>query len=101
MAHTKPELLDANRLAALEQSMPDWHIVDSQLERWFEFQSFKLAMEFVQQVAEIAERMDHHPDIDIRYRKVRLSLTTHSAGGLTNLDIEAAARIRVLQPHQF
>jgi len=100
MPHTKPELLDTNRLAALAQSLPDWNIVDSQVERWFEFSSFKLALEFVQQVAEIAEQMDHHPDIDIRYRKVRLSLTTHSAGGLTSLDVEAAARIRVLQPHQ-
>ena len=100
MPYTKRELLDTNRLAALAQSLPDWNIVDSQMERWFEFPSFKLALEFVQQVAEIAEQMDHHPDIDIRYRKVRLSLTTHSAGGLTSLDVEAAARIRFLQPHQ-
>lgn len=100
MPHTKPELLDTKHLAALEQSLPDWNIVESQIERWFAFPSFKLAMEFVQRVAEIAEQMDHHPDIDIRYRKVRISLTTHSAGGLTSLDVEAAARIQALHPHQ-
>ena len=53
-------------------------------------------MDFVNSVAEIAEEDDHHPDIDIRYNKVRIALSTHSEGGLTDLDFEVAEKIDTL-----
>jgi 4a-hydroxytetrahydrobiopterin dehydratase len=59
--------------------------------RTFQFQDFVAALRFVNRVADLAERAGHHPDIDIRYNRVRLGLTTHDAGGLTGKDFELAA----------
>jgi len=57
------------------------------------FRDFKEAMEFVNKVAEIAEKHNHHPSIIIDYNNVRMSLTTHSAGGLTNIDFDVGEEI--------
>jgi 4a-hydroxytetrahydrobiopterin dehydratase len=57
----------------------------------FAFGDFRAGMAFVNKVADAAEAADHHPDIDIRYNKVRLALVTHDAGGLTNKDFDLAA----------
>lgn len=67
---------------------------ESALTATFTFADFAAALAFVNVVGHEAEQMDHHPDIDIRYDQVTLSLTTHSAGGLTQLDIELAHRVR-------
>ena len=69
-----------------------WPEVDNALEREFEFPSFPEAIAFVGRLAEAAEAADHHPDIDIRYRRVRVRWSTHSAGGVTDKDRELAAR---------
>jgi 4a-hydroxytetrahydrobiopterin dehydratase len=68
--------------------------IDSQgaLERTFELPSFRAAIAFVGRVADLAEEANHHPDITISYKKVTLRWTTHSAGGITDLDYELAAR---------
>ncbi len=58
--------------------------------RTFEFKDFPAAMKFVNAVARLAERTWHHPDIDIRWNKVALTLTTHSEGGLTEKDFKLA-----------
>lgn len=76
------------RIAGLEQ----WKRSGKAIEREYKFADFLEAIKFVNAIAEEAEAMDHHPDIDIRYRRVRLSLSTHSAGGLTELDFEMAGR---------
>ena len=68
-----------SRLAQL----PGWQIESGELVRTFEFPDFVAALAFVNKVGELAEKAGHHPDIDIRYNRVRLSLVTHSAGGLT------------------
>lgn len=65
---------------------PDWTLEGRALVRTYQFASFPDAVAFVQRVAPIAEAHDHHPDIDIRYRKVTLRLTTHDAGDLTFRD---------------
>jgi 4a-hydroxytetrahydrobiopterin dehydratase len=70
----------------------EWPEVDDGLEREFEFESFPAAIAFVDRLAEVAEAEDHHPDIDIRYRRVLVRWTTHSAGGITDRDRELAAR---------
>ncbi len=72
---------------------PSWHIVNGELTRTIEFADFRAALAFVNQVGEMAETANHHPDIDIRYNKVRFALVTHSAGGLTKNDFDLAARI--------
>ena len=72
----------------------DWHQTDEALERDFEFKDFQAAMWFVNRVAEVAEDRNHHPDILIHgWNKVRLTLTTHDAGGLTENDHALAAAI--------
>jgi 4a-hydroxytetrahydrobiopterin dehydratase len=70
---------------------PAWRHENGTLVREFEFASFPEAIEFVNRVARVAERYDHHPDIDVRYRRVTLRLTTHDAGGLTFRDPQVAA----------
>ena len=72
--------------------MTDWQEQDNALEREFELPSFPAAIEFVSRLAELAESEDHHPDIDIRYRRVTVRWTTHSAGGITEKDREMAER---------
>lgn len=62
------------------------------------FADFLEAMRFVNRVAKLAERAQHHPDIDIRWNQVRLVLTTHDAGGLTERDFALAEKIAKLQP---
>ena len=69
-----------------------WTEVDGALERTFELPSFPDAIAFVDRVAELAEAEDHHPDIDVRYKNVTLRWSTHSAGGITDRDVELAGR---------
>jgi 4a-hydroxytetrahydrobiopterin dehydratase len=70
--------------------VPEWHFEDGEIARSFEFGDFREAMSFVNSVALIAERAGHHPDIDIRYNKVRLALISHDQGGLTQRDMKMA-----------
>ena len=66
--------------------------------REFELESFPAAIAFVSRVAEIAERENHHPDIDIRYKRVLVRWSTHSEGGVTERDREMAARTSACEP---
>ena len=72
-------------------SVPDWQVESGELVRTFLFKDFKAALAFVNKVGDAAEKAGHHPDIDIRYNKVRLALVTHDAGGITDKDFELAA----------
>ena len=72
-------------------AVPSWQIERGELVRRFQFADFRAAMAFVNKVADAAESAQHHPDIDIRYNKVRLALVTHDAGGLTAKDFDLAA----------
>jgi 4a-hydroxytetrahydrobiopterin dehydratase len=69
-----------------------WSEVDGALERTFELGSFKHALAFVDRVGELAEAEDHHPHIEIDYKRVTLRWWTHSAGGITDRDVELARR---------
>ena len=77
---------------SLLTSLPDWNIQGGELVRTFSFKDFRASLAFVNHVGELAESAGHHPDIDIRYNKVRLALVTHDAGGLTNNDFDLAAK---------
>ena len=76
--------------------MPSWSRAGDAIGWTQEFPSFLAGIAFVDRVARLAEAVDHHPDIDIRYRTVRLTLTTHSEGGLTKKDIDFAQHVDTL-----
>jgi 4a-hydroxytetrahydrobiopterin dehydratase len=78
--------------------MADWQEQDDALVREFELPSFPEAIGFVDRLAELAEGENHHPDIDIRYRRVTVRWTTHSEGGITEKDREMAERTSALVP---
>jgi 4a-hydroxytetrahydrobiopterin dehydratase len=75
---------------------PGWTHEGGMLRRTYEAPSFLTGIEFVQRLARAAEAADHHPDIDIRWRKVTLALVTHDAGGLTARDTTLAAEADAL-----
>lgn len=79
------------------KTMPLWKLERGELVRNCTFNDFVEAMQFVNGVAELAEGAGHHPDIDIRYNKVRLALISHDAGGLTERDFDLAAAIDSLE----
>lgn len=73
--------------------LPDWRREGDTIRASFEAPDFLTGIAVVQEVAAAAEAMDHHPDIDIRWRTVTFALSTHSEGGLTQLDVELAHQI--------
>ncbi|MEN9575535.1 MAG: hypothetical protein RL514_3390 [Verrucomicrobiota bacterium] len=85
------KLTPAQIKAALP-SVPHWQRKASTIRRTFEFKDFVVAIKFVNAVAKAAEKAWHHPDIDIRWNKVTLVLSTHDAGGLTEKDFALAAK---------
>lgn len=78
------------------QSLPRWTLEGKEIVRRYEFPDFQAAMIFVNRVAEQAEAAGHHPDIDIRYNKVRLALISHDQGGITERDMKMAQQINAL-----
>ena len=88
MAALSPDEI-TSRLA----SLPGWKVDHGELIRQFQFPDFIGSIAFVNKVAPLAEAAGHHPDIDIRYNRVRLALTTHDAGGITVKDFELAAKV--------
>ncbi|GHF46132.1 4a-hydroxytetrahydrobiopterin dehydratase [Amycolatopsis bartoniae] len=87
------ELLTDDEVADALTRLPHWKREGDTLERTAELGSFPQAIQVVNRVAEIAESVDHHPDMDIRWRTVVFRLSTHSAGGLTGKDVSLAAEI--------
>jgi 4a-hydroxytetrahydrobiopterin dehydratase len=92
----KATVLSKHQLAEALARVAGWRLERGELVRDFEFSDFAAAMAFVNQVAILAEAADHHPDIDVRYSKVRLGLVTHSAGGSTENDISLAEAVSPL-----
>jgi 4a-hydroxytetrahydrobiopterin dehydratase len=87
------DVLSSEQQAPLLKKVPEWELIKKAISRTFEFDTFNDAIDFVNDVAEIAEEQHHHPDINIRYDRVTLTLTTHSAGGLTKADFQLAMKI--------
>jgi len=86
-------LLTETEIQALLSRVPAWERRGVELRRTFSFPDFRGALAFVNRVAGLAEAANHHPDIDIRYSKVTLVLSTHDAGGLTARDFALAESI--------
>lgn len=78
------------------EELNGWELIGNEITKEFHFKDFKEAMEFVQKIGEEAEREQHHPDIFIRYNRVAITLTTHSAGGLTYKDFKLARIVEQL-----
>ena len=85
--------LSQEKLQELLKSEPDWKLSGGALVREWAFPDFVAAMAFVNRIATLAEAAGHHPDIDIRYNRVRLALVSHDAGGITERDANMAKRI--------
>lgn len=87
------DLITADELDAALKKCPEWEIEGESITRSIEFEEFSDAIDFVNNLAEIAEEAQHHPDIDIRYTLVTVRLTTHDVGGVTELDVQLAQRV--------
>ena len=85
--------LSEEKLKQLLESEREWKLVEGALVRDWTFPDFVTAMQFVNRVAAMAEAAGHHPDIDIRYNRVRLALISHDAGGITERDADMAKRM--------
>ncbi|WP_428937418.1 4a-hydroxytetrahydrobiopterin dehydratase [Fontivita pretiosa] len=88
-------LSDADIAAALGQ-LSGWQRVADQIVKTFSFRNYYETMAFVNAVAWIAHRLDHHPDLEVGYNSVKVRYTTHSAGGISQKDLDSAARIEQL-----
>jgi len=87
------KLLSQDQIDHTLHQHPNWALSEGQFTREWTFPDFAHAMTFVNRVAELAEESNHHPDIDIRYNRVRLTLISHDAGGLTLRDARMVAQI--------
>lgn len=76
--------------------LPGWHIQNEVLKRQFQFETYVEGLAFATKIGHEAEAMDHHPDMTIGYKTVLVATSTHSAGGLTNLDFELAKKVSKL-----
>jgi 4a-hydroxytetrahydrobiopterin dehydratase len=90
--------LHANQVSANLRKVPGWKHQGRRISRIFIFEDFMQVIRFVNRLARIAEGMNHHPDMSIRYNRIRLSLTTHDEGGLTNKDFRLATKINRMKP---
>ncbi|TMM37576.1 MAG: 4a-hydroxytetrahydrobiopterin dehydratase [Actinobacteria bacterium] len=88
-----PTVLTADELASALRDLSGWSGDPQGIERSVQAASFLAGIRLVDAVAEAAEAADHHPDIDIRWRTVTFRLATHSAGGVTELDLKLARQI--------
>ena len=79
-------LLDEDDLYALLLAHPEWRLAGGTLVREWAFPDFSAAIAFVNRIASLAEELNHHPDIDVRYTRVRLALVSHDLGALTHRD---------------
>ena len=86
-------VLTQEQLDAELANMPGWSVENGQITKTFKAPSFHSAVGSVMQIAILAEKADHHPDIDIRYDTVVIALSTHSEGGITEKDVALAGEI--------
>ncbi|ABM75110.1 4a-hydroxytetrahydrobiopterin dehydratase (PCD) [Prochlorococcus marinus str. NATL1A] len=95
MKYKKPmvSLIEKNQLDSFIKKNPSWIIDNKTIKKEFKFQNFIEAFGFMSKVAILAEKIDHHPDWQNTYNKVKINLTTHDKGGITTNDIKLAESI--------
>ncbi|MGY1720045.1 MULTISPECIES: 4a-hydroxytetrahydrobiopterin dehydratase [unclassified Blastococcus] len=94
----RPPRLSPDELAAALRALPLWSGDVDGIRRTVELPSFRAAVAAIVAIADVAEELDHHPDVDLRFRRLHLTLVSHSAGGVSELDLELARRIDALLP---
>jgi 4a-hydroxytetrahydrobiopterin dehydratase len=94
----RPPRLSPDEIAAALPGLPEWSGDGDGIRRTVELPTFRDAVDAIVRIADVAEEMDHHPDVDLRWRTLHLTLVSHSAGGVTQLDLELARRIDALLP---
>jgi 4a-hydroxytetrahydrobiopterin dehydratase len=96
---TKPTKLSEQKISQILAKLKGWKRDRSALTKEFTLGSFTRAARFIAKIAPVANRMDHHPDLQLyRYKRVKIMLTTHDAGGITQKDFELAVKIDKLAP---
>jgi 4a-hydroxytetrahydrobiopterin dehydratase len=85
--------LEASRILELLPEVPGWNVKDDQLRKTFQFKDFVTAMQFLNRVADLAEKEGHHPDFSVHYSRVDFTIFTHAVGGLSENDFILAAKI--------
>jgi 4a-hydroxytetrahydrobiopterin dehydratase len=88
--------LDEARVQALLETVPGWQLNGKEIVKTFEFKNFHHTMGFVNAVAWVANREDHHPDLEVGYKRCKIRYATHSIGGLSENDFICAAKINAL-----
>ena len=92
----RPPRLSPDEIAAALHGLPNWSGDGDGLHRTAKLPTFRDAVAAIVAIADVAEELDHHPDVDLRWRTLHLTLVTHSAGGVTDLDLQLARRIDAL-----
>ena len=95
----RPPRLSPDQIATALSELPQWSGDADGIHRSVQLPTFRDAVAAIVAIADVAEEMDHHPDVDLRWRTLHLAVVTHSAGGVTALDLELARRIDGLLPH--
>jgi len=88
-----PRKLSDEEIRSALGNLSGWSRNGDAIERTFSFQRFADGIAFVDRMAALADAADHHPDIDIRYTKIKVALSTHDAGGITQADVDLAGQI--------
>lgn len=94
----RPPRLSPDEITAALRELPQWSGDADGIRRTVALPSFRDAVAAIVSIADVAEEMDHHPDVDLRWRTLHIAVVTHSAGGVTALDLELARRIDALLP---
>lgn len=94
----RPPILSPDEIVAALRGLPHWSGDGGGIHRTVVLPTFRDAVDAIVAIADVAEEMDHHPDVDLRWRTLHLAVVTHSAGGVTALDLELARRIDALLP---
>ena len=93
MLSNRPKALTTEQIASRLPALKGWSLAGAALHRDFKFEDFKAAWGFMSKVALMAEKLDHHPMWSNEYNSVSISLSTHDAGGITQLDFDLATQI--------
>jgi 4a-hydroxytetrahydrobiopterin dehydratase len=91
--HMERRLLNDDEISSMIKGLKGWRAKEGKLKREFEFANFAESLAFVNRVGEVAESMDHHPDIEFGWGYAKISTTTHDRGGITDVDLALANKI--------